>query len=365
MTAATMMDQAGRRRAVHLILGVLLVAVLAGDVVVLRPYVSRAAGVLSHPNVGWLLGALVAELGSMAAFAHLQHRMLRVGGARVSMRRMLVLTYAANAVSVTLPGGTALSSGYTFRRFRTWGASVSLASFTLIASGVLSTVSFGLLGLAGGVLAGVHESDPLFVVGGVLAAVAATMLVRRLSHRPGGVALVADRVLARTNRILHRDPESGRARVRQFVTELGQIKPRHSDWTAGLAYAGLNWLADLACLVASCRAVGAGGATLELVVVAYVAGMAVSSLSLLPGGLGVVDAAMILALTHGGLSTVSATAAVVLYRLISFVFIVVLGWALWAGTWRLDHRPSTDWADARGGSPDSRQVVGEAGVVIT
>ena len=108
----------------------------------------------------------------------------------------------------------------------------------------------------------------------------------------------------------------------QFVAELREIHPRHLDWTAGLAYAALNWLADLACLVASCRAVGAHGATIELAVVAYVAGMAVSSVSLLPGGLGVVDAAMVLALVHGGLSPVQATAGVLLYRLISFVFIV-------------------------------------------
>jgi uncharacterized protein (TIRG00374 family) len=53
---------------------------------------------------------------------------------------------------------------------------------------------------------------------------------------------------------------------------------------------------------------------------------------LVPGGLGIVDAAMIFALTQGGVSTLSAAAAVLLYRLISVVLLVALGWLIWAIT---------------------------------
>jgi uncharacterized protein (TIRG00374 family) len=357
----------GWRRLTKIALAGAFVAVLALDIEVFRPYVARAAGSLSHPNVVWLVVALVAELASMGAFAHVQHRMLSAGGARVPMRRLIVLTYAANAVSVTLPGGTALSSGYTFRRLRTWGASGSLASFTLIASGVLSTVSFALLGLVGGVMVGVHATSPALVGGGILLAIGAAVAVRWVSRRPGILVRSGERALAFVNRVLHREAETGRARMVQFIDEFAQIKPRNLDWTAGLAYAALNWVADLACLVASCRAVGAHGATIDLAVIAYIAGMAVSSLSLLPGGLGVVDAAMILALTHGGLNPVSATAGVLLYRLISFVFIVLLGWVLWAGTWRLEHGPVGHHGRAADRVANEAQVVGfgEAGTVTT
>ena len=88
------------------------------------------------------------------------------------------------------------------------------------------------------------------------------------------------------------------------MAELSAIKPRNRDWLAGLGFAELNWVADLACLAACCHAVGANGSSLLLVMVAYIAGMSTSGLSLLPGGLGVVDAAMIFALTQGGVSTV-------------------------------------------------------------
>jgi uncharacterized protein (TIRG00374 family) len=115
---------------------------------------------------------------------------------------------------------------------------------------------------------------------------------------------------------------------------------------AGFGFAGLNWIADLACLVACSHAIGANGASLAVVTVAFLAGMSASGLSLLPGGLGVVDAAMIIALTQGGVSTVPATAAVLLYRLISFALVVALGWVVWAATWLSDHRRSVEPAAA-------------------
>ena len=316
----------------------LLVAVLAAEVVIVGPYAGRAARALSHPNLWWLLGAILTEVLSLAAFAHLRRRMLSAGGTRIPLRRMLVVTYAANAVSLTLPAGTALSVGYTFRRLRRWGASVPLASFTLLASGVLSSVSFGLLGLAGALMAGAHHSNPVVLGAGVLTAVGVGVLVRRLSHRPDAAVGVAERGLRRANRLLRRDPESGLSHVRQFVSDLTQIKPRHRDWAAGLLFAGLNWITDLLCLIASGRAVGMHGASISLVLVAYVAGMSVSSFSLLPGGLGVTDAAMIFALSQGGPSIASATAAVLLYRVISLVFNAAAGWVLCAVTWRLEYR---------------------------
>jgi uncharacterized protein (TIRG00374 family) len=57
--------------------------------------------------------------------------------------------------------------------------------------------------------------------------------------------------------------------------------------------------------------------------------MAASSISLLPAGLGVVDGTLILALSHSHLSTATATAGVLVYRLISVVLVTALGWAIW------------------------------------
>jgi uncharacterized protein (TIRG00374 family) len=61
-------------------------------------------------------------------------------------------------------------------------------------------------------------------------------------------------------------------------------------------------------------------------VIAYAAGMAASGISVLPGGIGVVDTAMVLALVAGGIPAAAALPAILLYRLISLVGVTAAGW---------------------------------------
>jgi uncharacterized protein (TIRG00374 family) len=334
-------DAAARRAKWKLLAFVLLGALLVTEVVLVAPYLDRTWSALDRPDVRWLALAVVTELMSMGAFARVQRRMLSAGGARVSMCRMAALTYAANALSVSVPAGTALSSGYVFKRLRMWGATVPAAGFTIVASGLLSTLSFALLAVVCAVWAGNGGLGSLLVVAGAVVIVIALLTTRR-HRKPDLVIRIAGRALIRTNRIMHRAPEAGLAAVHHVLTELSAIKPRNRDWLAGLGLAELNWVADLACLAACCHAVGASGSSLLLVIVAYVAAMSTSGLSVLPGGLGVVDAAMIFALTQGGVSTVHATAGVLLYRLISFALVVALGWLIWGATWIADRRRIAD-----------------------
>jgi hypothetical protein len=250
---------------------------------------------------------------------------------------MIALTYAANAVSVTLPGGAALSTAYVFRRLRRWGATGPAAGFTVVASGVLSTASFALLALTCAILAGTGDVSAVLILGVVALGGIAWIFARR--HRGQDVIVsVVSRAMRRGNRMLRRPADSGLSAVQHFIAELTAVKPRYRDWLMGFGLAALNWVADLVCLYASCRAVDASHTTVLLVMVAYIAGMSGSSISLLPGGLGVVDAAMIFALTSGGVGTVSATAAVILYRLISYALIVALGWIVWTSMWFAERR---------------------------
>ena len=314
-----------------------LVGLFALEATLITPYLARAFDALSEPNPWWLLIALLAEAVSMGAFARVQRRMLSAAGQRVGIRRMVLLTYAANALSVTFPGGTALSSGYVFKRLRSWGATVPAAGFTVVASGMLSFVGFAVLAVFVGISAGNSLTSSLLVVVAALVIAAGTFGLRR--RDPAAMlqrAIPAG--LGRVNRLLRRSPDAGLAAVQRFAGDLVAIHPRHRDWLAGLAHAVLNWSADLVCLFACCEAIGADKASVVLVMVAYIAGMSASSVSLLPGGFGIVDAAMIFALTSGGVSTVTATAGVVLYRLISFLLVVGVGWLMWIMSWFLERR---------------------------
>ena len=54
-----------------------------------------------------------------------------------------------------------------------------------------------------------------------------------------------------------------------------------------------------------------------------------SALPVVPGGLGVIDSALILGLIAGGLDAGLAIAGVLLYRAISLGFIIGTGWIFW------------------------------------
>ncbi len=303
------------------------------------PYVGRAARYLSDADLRWLVAAVAAELWSMEAFARVQRRLLSSGGTRVSLRDMVATSYAANALNMTLPAGTALSAGYTFRRMRKFGASAPSAGFAVIAAGLLSTMSFALLALVGSVVIGLDQISPVLLVAEVLAVLALAYATRRVLDEPTILHRGTDFALGWVNRAMRRPVGTGVAGAHEFLHALTGIRPRRRDWGRALAAAAGNWLADLGCLVASLRAVGVD-ASLSLIIVTFLAGATASSLSLTPGGLGVVDAAMLVALTHGGVHFAPAIAAVLLYRLITVVLIVTLGWLAWALNWRHEHLPA-------------------------
>ena len=91
----------------------------------------------------------------------------------------------------------------------------------------------------------------------------------------------------------------------------------------GLALA--NWLADAAVLAVSIHAAGAAVPWHDLLLV-YGTGIAAQSLNITPGGLGVTEGTLSLALVATGLSASHALAAVLLYRLASFWLVALAGW---------------------------------------
>jgi uncharacterized protein (TIRG00374 family) len=329
-----------RRRGLKLLLAVVLVGVLVVEGILIGPYIGRAIRAVSHPDPFWLAIAIAAQLASLSAAAHVQRRMLLAGGTRVTRARMTALTYQSNAVNATLPAGAALSSGYSFKRMRDFGASVPLAVFALVASGVLSSVAFGLLLLGAVIFAKTGSLGPALLSIGLVLLLVLLWAARHFIRDPESLARLAERMLRWGNRLLRREPHNGRARLREILNDLKEVKPQKRDWAAGLGFAGLNWAGDLLCLIAATRAVNAHSASLALIVAAYVAGMSTSGISLLPGGLGIVDGAIILVLTRGHVPTVEATAAVLLYRLVSYAFNVVLGWSIFSISWYVNRRRS-------------------------
>jgi uncharacterized protein (TIRG00374 family) len=99
-------------------------------------------------------------------------------------------------------------------------------------------------------------------------------------------------------------------------------------WLAVAALAVLNWLTDLACLLAALRAVALAIPALT-VATTYLALQLVRQIPLTPGGIGVIEASLLLALTAAGAAAVPAAAAVLVYRLLSCWAILPVGLLCW------------------------------------
>jgi putative heme transporter len=87
----------------------------------------------------------------------------------------------------------------------------------------------------------------------------------------------------------------------------------------------VNWLADAAVLAVSIRATGTAVPWHDLLLV-YGVGITAQSLNVTPGGLGIAEGSLSLALVATGLSASRALAAVLLYRLASFWLVALAGW---------------------------------------
>ena len=293
-----------------------------------RTTVTASLTVLAHLHWLWIPAALLLESASMAAFAIMLRRLLAAGGASVGIRPMLATAYAANAVSVSVPlAGPALATAFTFRRFTRQGADAPLAGWSLLAGGVTSSAAAALVVVAGGLASGNILVTAVTVPGGVLAVaagVAAVVAVRRPRLR-GALERPAGWTLRQGSRMLRRPVAEPRQTIQAWAQRLGSLRLSPADWTTATGLALANWLADAAVLAVSIRATGATVPWHDLLLV-YGSGIAAQSLNITPGGLGVTEGSLGLALVATGLGASQALAAVLLYRLASFWLVALAGW---------------------------------------
>ncbi|MFI0354111.1 lysylphosphatidylglycerol synthase transmembrane domain-containing protein [Actinomadura sp. 9N407] len=277
------------------------------------------AATRAHP--AWIAVIVLAEAISMGAFARLQRRLLRIGGIRMTLRRAFAVTYAGNALSTTLPAGPAVSVVYTFRQFRRSGATAQLATAVILIGGVITSAAYTVIALLA--LLAAPQARGAALVALLVPVVLVLVLARRGPRaRLAALASRAGRRLLAHRRIA---PHADRLREGREV-----LRPDLRDWGALVLLAVVNWLFDILALFAAARAVGIEVAP-HAVALAYFAAQAAGSLlPLLPGGLGAIESSMAASLVALGAALAPAGAAVGLYRLVSYVVVVAVGWLAWA-----------------------------------
>ena len=300
--------------------------------------VTSGLRLLTHPSPGWLVGAVALEALSLLALARVQWLFLRAGNADIGTAEMAELTAAHNAITMSVPGGVAWSTAFVFDQLRRRGADRTLAAWSILASGAVSSFCLFLLLAAGIELTRKGPATAAKVPVALLAAIppVLALVVAFLHHR----GATAEDLRRHVEGVAHR---IGGRKARDWVAHqadnLESYRPSPAEWTRTFALSFANWLADLGCLVFCVEALGATApwpGTLLAYALAKVAGI----LPITPGGLGVVEAGLSGLLVVYGMPPPAAIGVTLLYRLISFWALLPVGWGYW-GFVKLQERAGT------------------------
>lgn len=321
---------AGTARGKHwwvrwVVLGVSLI-VLAVEAALVWDQLAKAWASLLSANWSWVLAAIAAAMLSMHSFAQIQRTLLRSAGVRVHQWRSEAAFYAGNALSTTIPGGPVLSATFVYRQQRMWGASPVVASWQLVMSGALQVVGLALLGLGGAFLLGAKNNpfSLLFSLGGF---VALLLLAQAVATRPELIDGIGVKVLGWVNSVRGKPDDTGLNRWHETLRQLESVSLSRRELGAAFGWSLFNWIADVGCLAFAAYAAG-GHPSLAGLTVAYAAARAVGSIPLMPGGLLVVEAVLVPGLVSSGMTLPDAISAMLIYRLVSWIFISAIGWVV-------------------------------------
>jgi putative heme transporter len=312
-------------------LAALAVVVLVAVIVVERHTLAESLHVLARLNWAWFLLAVASEGVSLASFGLSRKELMRVGGGPTSFSSVMAITYAANALSISVPfAGAELAMVFSYRQFRRHGVDAATTGWMLAVSAIFSTSALSLL-LVIGALAGSASLASaagflgafVFIVPGAVVLLALRFeTVRRLLHR-----LIA--ALVGLSRSVLGVPANGVDGLDEFLDRVASLRLPWPRYAGVFGLAVVNWAADCGALACAIKATGQPVPWHSLLLV-YGAGAAVGSTGITPGGFALVELALTAALTAAGLHRSPALAAVLAYRLVNFWLILVAGWILMA-----------------------------------
>ena len=317
------------------VVGVALAAVGLSALNGRRDELVGASSELAHLRIGWLTWAIVVEILSFVAFGAIQRRLLRTGKVRIGLGDSTAICLAAGAIADSLPAGPAFAGVYAFRQYRRRGADDAIASWVLLGIFAAQTLTLALIAAVGAVLA-FHESTNYDLIGVILAVVALAALLAALVAQRVFLVKVAVGAIQLSRRLTHRPRRHGLEIVEGFLADLQAVRVGWNDIGATLLASSFNWLLDCGALGFSFLAVGAP-VPWRALLLTYGAAQLAANLPITPGGLGIVEGTLTIALVAFGGAEQSTVAAVLCYRIVSFWGYLPVGWLIWAAL-ALQHR---------------------------
>jgi uncharacterized membrane protein YbhN (UPF0104 family) len=247
--------------------------------------------------------------------------------------RAMVMTQATTAVTNTVPGGSAIGIGMTYAMLGSWGYSRSRTTVAVLVSGVwnsfaklaLPILALALVALQGNA-SGARVTAALLGIAGLAGAIVVFALMLRSEDLARRFGILAGRVASRLLRIFRRPPVHG--------WELATVKFRartldllEHGWMPITAATLVSHLSLYLVLLVTLRAVGVSDAEVgwaEVLAVFAFARLA-TAIPITPGGAGLVEAVLIAGLTAAGGEREQVTAAVLVYRALTWALPILVG----------------------------------------
>ena len=319
-----------RRRYWPLVKYVASLAVVVVVVWVLSSHTDELSGVpglFDHLRWGWVVPAVIAEVASFASLTVMQFKLLQAGGLDAPPIPLFKMTVAAQAVANSLPAGMAVSAVYSFRWFRRFGADDTLAVWAMVGSLIASTASLSLVATAGLALA-TGEGASLDLIPVLIGVLVVTLVIGALFLDERPLVVVLTWGIRASRKVVGRPRGEVVTEVDRIVARVTSVRLTWRQVVPIVAWGVANWLFDCACFAFMFLAVG-GSIPWAGLLLAYGAGQLAAALPITPGGLGAVEGSITIALVAFGGAHVTTVDAVLMYRLVSFWLVLVVGWVLW------------------------------------
>jgi putative heme transporter len=315
-----------RHRWVRTVLVLLAAGVIVTVVVLDRHALGQSLSALGGLDPRWFLLAIFCELVSLVAFGLSRRRLLRADGAQARFSSVMAITYAGNALSMSIPfAGAQLAVVFSYQQFRRRGLDPAVTGWALGVSAIASSSALAIVLVVGALVGGAPVANAVGFLGAAVFALPAITVILALRYPRARV--VANRVIAwalgLVRRIIRKpglDPDA----LDDFLRQLAGIRLRWHQYPEVFALAVVNWLADCACLACAIKATGEPVPWAGLLL-AYGAGAVAGSTGVTPGGFLIVEAALTAALAATGMPPARALAAVLAYRLVNFWMILLGG----------------------------------------
>jgi len=247
--------------------------------------------------------------------------------------RAMVMTQATTAVTNTVPGGSAIGVAMTYMMLGGWGYSRSKTSVAVLVSGVwnafaklgLPVLALALVALQGGA-SGARVVAALLGIGGLVAAVVVFALLLRSQEMAERFGVVAGRVASRLLRLLRRPPVQG-WEVATVKFRARTLELLEHGWVPITVATLVSHLSLYLVLLTTLRAVGVSDAEVSWAEVLAVFAFArlATAIPFTPGGAGVVEAVLIGLLVAAGGDREQVTAAVLVYRALTWALPILVG----------------------------------------